>query len=290
MGKIGFVSVGHADYLSETVSGAVAAALSCVKRAGHEVIAAGQPVTGHRMAEEAGKMITAGDADGVVIFLASWVECPVVMSVVRETQHIPLCLWGFGMLDAGGAPESTGSYVSFAMFKGTLDRVGLAYTPVLADPGGDGAQSRIGAFCAAAACAKRLRRSRVGLVGYSSMGIYPGTFDHVFMRYLVGPEIEQIDSYTLINLAEKTTLEQKDRIVDQYRSRAGICADVSAHSLAKSAGIYAAMETLVSQRDLCAINVKCQYEFSKEYGMVPCVPLSLLAETGVVASCEGDML
>jgi L-fucose isomerase-like protein len=36
--------------------------------------------------------------------------------------------------------------------------------------------------------------------------------------------------------------------------------------------------------------VKCQYEFSKQYKMVMCVPLSLLAETGVVASCEGDML
>jgi L-fucose isomerase-like protein len=42
-------------------------------------------------------------------------------------------------------------------------------------------------------------------------------------------------------------------------------------------------------RGLDAINVKCQYEFSKELGMTACVPLSLLAGSGLVASCEGDI-
>jgi len=41
---------------------------------------------------------------------------------------------------------------------------------------------------------------------------------------------------------------------------------------------------------LDSINVKCQYEFSKEYGMVMCVSLSMLAEHGIISSCEGDML
>jgi L-fucose isomerase-like protein len=43
------------------------------------------------------------------------------------------------------------------------------------------------------------------------------------------------------------------------------------------------------EKDLDAINIKCQYEFSKEYGMTACVPLSLAASGSFVSSCEGDI-
>ena len=45
---------------------------------------------------------------------------------------------------------------------------------------------------------KLLKKTKIGLIGYSSMNIYPGTFDHLFLRTKIGPEVRQMDAYTVI--------------------------------------------------------------------------------------------
>ncbi|MCL2814373.1 MAG: hypothetical protein FWD23_07215 [Oscillospiraceae bacterium] len=289
-GRIGFVSVGHPDYIDEITRAQTKKAIGIITEAGYEAVCAENPVTDYGAAMAAGKALAAGDVAGVVIFLASWVECPAVMSVLREVEHLPLCVAGFPMCEVNGKLESTGSYVSFAMIQGVLERAEYRYVPVLGDLDHERTKQKISCFCAAASAAAKLKRSRVGLVGYTSMSIYTGTFDHLFMRVKVGPEIEQIDSYTLINIAESKSFEEKRKVLEYYKKAAKIHGEVGEGALLKSAGIYLASEELIAGRALGALNIKCQYEFSKEYKMVPCVPLSLLADRGFVASCEGDIL
>jgi len=122
------------------------------------------------------------------------------------------------------------------------------------------------------------------------MSIYTGTFDHVLMRAMIGPEIEHIDAYSLIRRAEQQSDEKKRGIVEQLRKEACVRADVREESLMKSAGLYLGLMELRNVLKLDAVNAKCQYEFSKEYGMTLCVPLSLAADSGLLASCEGDIL
>ncbi len=51
---------------------------------------------------------------------------------------------------------------------------------------------------------------------------------------------------------------------------------------------YLALKKLVIENNLDALTVKCQYELSREYGVAPCIPLSLIAED-IPTSCEGDV-
>ena len=290
IGKIGFVSIAHPDYVNEIVRAETEKAIKNITDAGYEAVCADSPAADYKSAMAAGKFLASQDVGGVVMFLASWIECPSFMSALREVEHLPLCVQGFPMCEYNGKLESTGSYVSFAMIKGVLDRAGYTYVAALGDTDSDEAKEKIACFCRAATAAAKLKRSRVGLVGYTSMSIYTGTFDHVFMRVKMGPEIEQLDSYTLINLAEGKSDAEKREVIGYYKSAAKIHGEVDEGSLLKSAGIYLATEELIKERSLDAVNIKCQYEFSKEYKMVPCVPLSLLADRGVVTSCEGDIL
>ena len=189
-----------------------------------------------------------------------------------------------------GILNSTGSYVSFAMFKGTMDRVQYKYKPILGLPSEVDTIIKVESFCKAASCYMRLKRTRIGLVGYTSMSIYPGTFDHVFLRVKIGPEVEQLDSYTLINIAKEVKESECGEIIEYLKSTAKIKEDVTDGDLLKVAKLFVAIQKISKKRCLHSINVKCQYEFSKEYKMVMCVPLSALAEHGIVSSCEGDML
>jgi L-fucose isomerase-like protein len=144
-------------------------------------------------------------------------------------------------------------------------------------------------FCRAAFAVRAMMRIRIGLVGSTSMGIYTGTYDHVLLRGLIGPEIVHYDSYTLINRAVGLTPDEYGEQLARLKEQE-LHSDVSPEDLDKAARFTKALFDICMEDGLDGINIKCQYEFSKEYGFVMCVPLSLLTEYGVTASCEGDIL
>ena len=291
MGTIGFVCVAHEDYLANgairKISEDAAASLIAT---GVDLRVVSMPITTSAQAVEAGRHLLTSFVDGVIIFLGSWVECPVVMSVIRELEHLPLCMWGFPVFQQNDVSVNTGSYVSFAMLNGSLSRAGYQYIAVLGTSNSKDAVDEVKAFCGAATVSRRLRYSKIGLIGYTSMGIYPGTFDHLFMRTRIGPEIEHIDTYSLLKAAEEIGDNLCEPVISRLRSLARIRDDVDPADLCKVSRMYLAMKELCESKDLCALNIKCQYELSKEYGMTPCIPLSLLADSGIAVTCEGDTL
>jgi len=290
LGKIGFVSICHEDYIDQNTIHMTDLAVNNLTSKGIALHRYARPAASYTDAMAAGRELAAAGVEGVVIFLGAWMECSVAMALIREIEHLPMCLWGFPMFMDQGALQSTGSYVSYAMFKGSMDRAGYRYKPVLGLPDDGATLDKVASFCRAASCAERLKRTRIGLVGYTSMNIYPGTFDHLFLRVKIGPDVEQMDAYTLINIAEDLSASEIDDAAAYLKKLAIIKEDVTEYSLRKSAGLFTALKKVCAEKSLQAVNVKCQYEFSKEYKMVMCVPLSALAEQGVVSSCEGDMM
>lgn len=288
MGNLGFVTISHPDYnAGGEVNIFSERAKHSLKAENIDFVDAGL-VNSIFSAREAGRRLLMSDVDGVVLFFASWLECSVAMAFYREIEHLPVCVWAFPMWKEGNVEKSTGSYVSFAMFKGVFDRLKIPYEGVLGMP--EESAERVAKFCRAASAYKRLKRCRIGLVGYTSMSIYTGTFDHVLMRAMIGPEIEHIDAYSLIRRAEKQSEADKRSVVERLRQLACVRGDVAEESLLKASGLYLAVMELQRDFALDAMNAKCQYEFSKEYGMTLCVPLSLAADNGLLTSCEGDML
>lgn len=288
MGSIGFIALSEADYgLDGHVDSLVKRTLAVMKEMDIPVKDIGI-ISSEISAKEAGIQLSCSKIDGVVIFLSSWVKCSVLMAVYREIDHLPICLWGFPMWMDGSTERSTGSYVSYAMIMGVLNRLSRPFTGILGFP--ENSKEEINRFYLAARAYQMLKRSRIGLVGYSSMSIYPGTFDHLLLRAMIGPEVEYIDSYTCINIAEQQSAGQKHDVVKQLEDLATIRPDVSRDSLLKASGLYLALQELKRSLALDAINVKCQYEFSKEYAMTMCIPLSLANDRQLLANCEGDVL
>ena len=385
MGKIFAMYLGHADYLDENAnairrtlsdifaqklevidlssvssanSGSSASSISSASSLPAIACSSAQAVSCARAARAAG-------AAGVILVMATWVECDVVMSALKELEGVPMLVYAFPLMEVEGRKESTGAYVSGSMISGVIRRLKLPVDVVLGSWEDPQILKKLQAFAAGAAAFDRLKYSRIGLFGYTSMSIYTGTFDHVLMRYKIGPEVVHMDSYSLIRRAQAlleaeavgsaqagacvqtaagaqipaamqaaagaqtagqaaggaqtagqaaggaqtamqaaggaqtagqatgaqaaakahilAAAEQKLRAVTQIR------ADVLPDVLQRTLGIYAALQSLCEEHSFDAVNVKCQYEFSKEYKTVPCVALSLLADDGIVASCEGDI-
>ena len=290
MNQTGILFLGHEDYLNDNASAIRAEILQTLSKTGlFDTSAAEIAVTDHQAIQSARRILHHGYC-GVVIVFATWVECNIVMSAVKELRDLPIIFWGFPMEQVNGNRESTGSYVSASMFAGKVKRLNLPADVLIGSWRDKSVEEQLCAFASAAYAVHCLRYSKTGLIGYTSMSIYTGTFDHVLMRYLVGPEIEQMDAYSLIRLAQKSTDEEIADAGKLLQTYVPICPDVQQSVLKQTLQLYVAMKKLCSDHNWRAINVKCQYEFSKEYRVVPCVALSMLADEGIVASCEGDIL
>lgn len=290
MKRVGMIWLGHADYMDSNAAYIVEDIKRALRPCGQIDLCEGEVATTDAQAIRAARRILQSDLCGAILVLTSWVECSIVMSAIKELRGLPMIFWGFPLEEAGGRRESTGSYVSASMIAGPVRRLGLHAEIVMGSWKDPDTLRKLSVFARAASAVDRLFYSRIGLFGYTSMSIYPGTFDHVLLRYHIGPEVEQMDSYSLITAAQNAPEEEVRAAMERLTGLADIQDDVRETVLYRTMAIYVALRHFCAGHGWDSVNVKCQYEFSKEYRVVPCVALSMLAEDGIVASCEGDML
>ncbi len=286
--RVGMLVIGHPDYQNEIGLDFAQQAAARLGQHGIEVLLEPTSLTTPLTAREDAIAMAARDPDGVIIFLGTWIECPTALQAIREIEHLPFAVWGFNMFPWQGKRESTGSFVAAAVLKGALDRMEYRPAYIVGLPFDDEPIERAAAFCRAAHAVKALKRTRLALVGYAAMGMYPGTFDHVLLRRHIGPDVEHVDTYTLIRAAEAVPDDQAKATADELRSKAEI--KVTDERLLKSARLAAGLRHILRDGKFDAVNVKCQYELSQAYGMTACIPISLVADDGIVAGCEGDVI
>lgn len=291
MRKTGLLYLGHPDYVgreTDLILKDIQKALAPLP-----LICTGQNAVACTEAEAVAgvnRLLGEENCCAVILVLASWLECPVAMAALKELRGRPCMFWGFPPTQVEGETVSTGAYVSATMISGVVNRLHLPCPMVYTGWQEEETIRRIENFSRAAAAMDALFYDKIGLFGYTSMSIYTGTFDHVLMRWRIGPEVEQLDTYSLIRAAEAVPSQEIDEAIARLKGCACLKNDVQPDMLKKTMAIYCALRRFCRERKWQAVNVKCQYELSKEYKAVPCVALSLLAEDGITASCEGDIL
>ena len=235
------------------------------------------------------KEIVHHDPDAVILFVSTWIEAPRAVDIVMALPRIPLIVWGLRMYYEKGRRESTGSLPGACVLKGSLEAMGYKIKFIVGLPTEESVIEEVYKYCMVSNVVHKIRNSRIGLVGYASMGMYTATFDHIFIRKKLGLEIFHIDSSTIFGEMARIEDSSALEVCKSWRNRYFIEEDVHQRDLIIAAKMYLALKKLIEEHHLEAISIKCQYEFSKELGFVPCVPLSILADEGVVCSCEGDI-
>ncbi|MBQ4320980.1 MAG: hypothetical protein IJC35_01975, partial [Oscillospiraceae bacterium] len=150
MKHTGVIWLGHADYLDENCA-AVQCAVNGVLSSVEGIVSRVKPVaTTEKEAVQAVRELVAEDVCGAVLVLTSWVECNVVMAALKELRDRPCIFWGFPPDEVEGRKESTGAFVSAAMFNGVLRRLGLPWPTLYAGWNDPEAVKQLSAFSKAA--------------------------------------------------------------------------------------------------------------------------------------------
>jgi L-fucose isomerase-like protein len=248
-------------------------------------------LTTQRVAEKAALSMVGQDLDTYIIYLPTWSEAPTAVAIVRELERTPFLLWGFNMWeDEQGRRDTTGSVVGELVLKGTFERMGYEFKFVAGFPEDEPTLSGAVDYILAARARKLLKRVRFGHLGYTGIGMYPGTFDHLLMRSIIGPEIVPIPECEFQDAVEAVNETEARKLLAYIRDNLDVTKVSNQETLTRTARIYLAARKVIEDYELDGLNMRCHYDFSKRLRCTCCFPLSLLSDERIVTGCEGDIV
>lgn len=230
--------------------------------------------------------------DAVIVLIATWIEAPNVMQVLSSAglEEKPMLLWSHDNVwdDREKATISFGAIAAAGVMRESFEEFGYRFKFTVGNPGSGQLLQEVTDFLRAAETAAKLRRSRLGMLGYVSMGMYTGLADPIKVKRHFGTEIVHMDQYSLLAHLDEADPAELEREKQQLKAQWSVAPGISEALLDKNSAVYLRMKQLVKEHRLDSLTAKCQYEMSVDYGFTPCVALSLLGEHMPV-SCEGDI-
>ena len=237
---------------------------------------------------EAQEALRSEDYDFIIPLILTWLEVPNVIEAIQEMFHKPILLWSHTMFRENGELLTLGPIPAAGVLREAFEELGVRFRFIYGMPWEEKIKTEIKDFAVIASTIHKLKHSRIGLLGYASMGMYTAAFDHLPLRQKLGPEIDHVGQYLIIKRIEEMEDERVKALVKDARAKWEIGSEVSERDLMVTLKMYVALKDLAKEFGWSALTVKCQYELSKYYKAVPCVPLSMLGDE-IPCSCEGDI-
>lgn len=280
------VPFGHPEYSPEILNNFVDQSVNMLKKIDIEVEKTDM-VMDICDCEKVNKNIKKRDYDFLIALLGSWIEAPNFTSVLRDYFNESLILWSHTSFIQDGVINIIGPLPAAGVIRETLEEMDVNFKFVVGQPDDKKIIPEFISFSKAAKARKPLSKSRVGLFGYISLGMYTASFDHFKLKSLLGVEVDQLDQYVIIKEMDSFNKADVAPILNGLRQNLKIGKDIQDELLEKAVRMYLSIRKISGYRKWDALTIKCQYDLSKVYGFAPCVPLSIFADE-FTCSCEGD--
>lgn len=209
-----------------------------------------------------------------------------LIPIFADRLSVPIILWGVPEPSLEGPRLRSNSLCGINMNAHTLMRLGRPYDYIFCRPAE--APRELESTLRVLHCLKRLRRTRLGLVGYRVPGFYTSNCDEMELRRLLGVEIHHVTLAELFDEARGMPAARCQAEAHAIRAQAGVC-EVESSELEKSAALVLAFRDLTDRHRLDGLAVKCWPEFPGNYGIAVCSAISRLNDGGIITGCEGDV-
>ena len=281
--KVGFIPVKNTFFGFQLAEEAQKRAVNALRGLSLElVVASEEAVNRVEDAVKASRRCVEADVDVALIFFSSWANEEVPNAIASELADYPILLWSIPK------PESLISPCGLISASSNLTRIGRKFGYVFGSIDDPETLRRIESYARVCAAAKRLRRSRIGVVGYNCPGMIDVTFSEIEVKRL-GPQLVHLSLAELLDRCESVDEGRAVKEVEELERRVGGI-EVGRESLINAVRMYYALRELSDEHKLDAITVRCWPELREQRGLIPCYGLSRLSDEGVMGACECDVL
>ncbi len=250
-------------------------------------VTAAAPVRSFEAAREAAETFHPYRFDLPVLFPVTWSDPSLACTAARAFFGRPLLIQSVNEFRLDGRRTEFSSVPASLALAGCLREADVPCELLTGPWDSEENVWRLNAAASAARALSALRTARIGAFGFHFNGITAAGLDLAMLRKRFGTEVCAFDGSSLIR-----RLENLDPASASYR-KASALADETLTGLPaayreKVIRMTAALSEYAEEYGLSALSVRCHTEFSMEYGLSLCLPLSLLGDTLTVA-CEADL-
>jgi L-fucose isomerase-like protein len=283
--KVGFVTCVHPLYDLPAVVRHRDQAVSGLRQAGCEVVAARIPRTSLDAIEIA-SLLRASEIDLALLFFCTWVAEDITLALARELMDVPMLIWALPYLDKDVPMPSP---ISGLIASGSnIRRLGKYFAYMIGHVTPERVEQAIRAIRVAMVAGK-LRRARFGIVGDPCPGMIDVEVDEADFEKVLGATAVHLPLNALLEAARTASSEEAAEVARRLISETGGIREVSEETLADNLRLYLGMKRLVEQNRLDAYCVRCWPELRDQLKQTVCVTHALMSRAGVPNCCEVDL-
>ena len=229
------------------------------------------------------------DFDAMVLCVAGWIPTHAIMKVAEEFKHRPFVLWGLCGWYEDGHLVTTADQAGTSAARVALAGAGYTFKYVYDVVNTPSKVGEVLSYCKAAEVRRKLRKVKIGQMGYRDMQLYGTTYDCLAVKRAFGIEIECFEMLEIVQRAEKLKESQVKAVTDRIRSWKFL-RKPDGSAVGKAARYYLAVKQLVDERGYTAVSLKDVDGFKKLLGFPPAPVFTLLAEDGLCTIPENDCM
>lgn len=228
--------------------------------------------------QKAAEVLKYMDADVLLICIATWSEDHHLLDLLSYIDK-PVILRAFPAFD-------TGSLCCAHQIGAVFTDIGKTYEFVYGEPDDVKCAEKTKSIATAYALINCMGKVRVGAIGGRVKGMTEIAYDEFAIKKKLGARVVNIDEKEMTQKVADITDEEAEVLLAEKHKELKPCKVLSSkEAMLESIKYYHALKGLVDEYDLEALAVKC---YTTYMGKV-CLGYSLLAEEGIVSSCEGDV-
>lgn len=276
--RVGFVGFGEVNTPREFIDGRCSAAATSLRDAGLEVVETA-PVADDpdgAQADRAVSELSHETFDVLVVCIAGWIPSWAVFRVIEPYRHVPMVLLGLGGWREGNRYITTADQAGTTALRLPMKEMGYRFKYLVTRRGAELPLERIVSYCRAAAAARRLRGSTVGMAGYRDMCLYGTTYDAISLKGRIGPEVEHFDLLELHQSMNEMDAEEVSSLVNETRERWDFRKDPQPQTMENSVRLYLAIRRKIEARGYDAFSFMDVDGIKKLLGFAPAGALTLL--------------
>ncbi len=136
---------------------------------------------------------------------------------------------------------------------------------------------------------KALKSANIGVIGSTAYGFYNLETDGAIYAERFGVKYTKGTVKDLLNYAKELTEQEIEAACNLMRDTAAKC-EVNEEIQIKGAKAYLSLKKFCIDNKITALAATCWPDFQEEFGIVPCVPFTMLGTyDNIPVACEGDV-
>lgn len=228
--------------------------------------------------------------DALFLMQVAWARPAVLLQIIRAFPSLPMILYSPGSpVSNDGVIRSIAPAAGAGSTLPVLRRHGVKFKYVWSAPGQAIDEAEFMPFLRAAHAKRKLRGTKLGMVGFGDMRLQSTGFDVQEVHETFGVEVESVDMLEVqkeMDALDSSELDRQYKALTREWSYHGKKPDLKA--LKKVIAMFTVLDRWADQRGYVGLSIKCPTGVSANMGITPCLVGCLLARKYHYV-CENDI-